>query len=64
MKSEHLAAVQNACNVELGILPSAGGFHEQPAAFVKAYPLIMREVTFWRSKSQELAIKKAQQKKR
>jgi hypothetical protein len=60
---DELELVQACALVEQGHLPERGGWQDQPAAFVQAYPLVMREVQHWRRVAQEKAMREAQHKR-
>lgn len=51
--------IQAAALVEYGVLPDPGGWHDQPATFVRAYPLAMQEINHWREWARKQAMKKA-----
>lgn len=50
--------VQAAAMVEHGILPDEGGWQDQTATFVAAYPICAHEIQHWRRVAQELASKR------
>lgn len=51
-------AVMAAAQVELGILPDAGGWLDQAHTFVQAYPLLAQEIERWREYAREQARKR------
>lgn len=55
-----LDAVGAVALVEQGVLPCSGGWSDQPATFVQAYPIVAREIHNWR----EVAMKQVQDKAR
>lgn len=60
----HLELVQSVALVETGHLPAAGGWQDQPAVFVQAYPLVRAEIEHQRALARELAMQKAKSKRR
>ena len=50
-------AIVAASLVERGVLPDQGGWQDQPATFVQAYPLAMLEIEHWRGVAREAAMK-------
>lgn len=56
VKRAHLDYVTACVMTERGILPDAGGWQDQPATFLAAFPIVMDEVRRWR----EIARKKAE----
>jgi hypothetical protein len=58
----HQEYVTAALMVDKGILPDSGGWYEQSAKFVEAYPLLSSEIEHWRSVHIERARKKAARK--
>lgn len=57
-----LEIVQACALVEQGHLPDAGGWQDQAATWVQAYPLVMQEVQHWRGVAREIAMKRANKK--
>lgn len=64
IERHHLELVQAVALVETGHLPVAGGWQDQPAFFVQAYPLVRAEIEHQRALARELAMKKAQSRRR
>lgn len=52
--------LQSASAVEHGILPDAGGWHDQAATWVQAYPIAMQEIGHWMTVRREIERKKAE----
>lgn len=51
----------NACGmIESGVLPDPGGWEDQAATLVRAYPLVMFQVNRWREVAREKARKDAE----
>lgn len=59
ISNRELEAVQAAALVEHGHLPDAGGWQDQAATFVEAYPLLMREINHWRGVARDMAMRNA-----
>lgn len=59
---EYRDCVTAAVLVEKGILPSEGGWHDQAATFVAAYPIAAREIAEWQRIAEQIAMRKAQAK--
>jgi len=57
----HERAIVAALHVEKGVLPSAGGWHDQAATFVQAWPTIAREIAHWREWHAEQERKRLEQ---
>lgn len=53
-----LDVVHGCALVECGVLPDPGGWHDQPATFVAAHPIVMHEIEHWRSVARANAAKK------
>lgn len=47
---------------QVGVLPSPGGWFDQPHTWVKAWPVVMREISKWQQVHQERAAAAARQK--
>lgn len=60
---QHLDTITAAALVEQGVLPDRGGWQDQPATFVRAYPICAREIAHWRAYHREQAAKKAEGKR-
>lgn len=60
---QHMDAITAAALVEQGVLPDRGGWHDQAATFVAAYPICAREIAHWRAYHREQAAKKAEGKR-
>jgi len=58
IEPKHRSAVDAALQAEHGMLPAAGGVHDQAATFVQALPILRNEVLFWRRKAIERATEK------
>ena len=56
-------AVIAASQVELGVLPDAGGWMDQAYTFVTAYPLLAQEIERWREHARQEAEKRAKAKR-
>lgn len=63
VRQVHRDAVFAAMRAERGLLPAAGGVHDQAATFVEALPLLEREVAHWRHVAAERERAKAQRRK-
>ncbi len=50
--------------VEQGMLPDPGGWQDQAATFVEAFPLATNEIAHWREVRRELAQRQAESKRR
>lgn len=57
IQPEHEEAITAAVQMERGILPAEGGWQDQSATFVAAYPLLLNEVAHWRNVAMERATK-------
>lgn len=57
-------AVAAAIMVEHGVLPESGGWQDQAAKFVQAYPLLVREIAQWNEARIELERKQAERKRK
>lgn len=55
---QHMDTITAAALVEQGVLPDRGGWQDQPATFVRAYPTVAREISHWRAWHREQAAKK------
>lgn len=54
-----------ACfQTEQGIMPDPGGWQDQAATFVAAWPVVMEEIRHWRHVTREQAIAEAERKGR
>lgn len=60
--SREIAAISAALMVERGVLPDPGGWMDQPATFVQAFPLITREIAHWQRVVHEHELAKAKRK--
>lgn len=57
-------ALTAASMVENGVLPESGGWQDQPAKFVQAFPLMMRELRHWSDVGAEIDRKNAERRKK
>lgn len=57
IQPEHEEAITAAVQMERGILPEAGGWLDQSATFVAAFPLLLNELAHWRNVAAERAAK-------
>lgn len=57
-----LAVISAVLMTERGILPDSGGWHDQAAAFVAAFPLVCDEIASWREVHRRIAMRNAQKK--
>lgn len=57
-----LDAVSAVLLVEQGVLPDPGGWQDQAETFVRAYPLLAKEIAGWRAVHQRVAQQKAKAK--
>jgi len=48
---------------ELGVLPDAGGWADQAASFVQAYPIVSNEIARTRAKAQQQSMNRAKRQK-
>jgi len=62
VEDQHLDACDAMVRMESGILPGPGGFSDQSATFVEAYPLLRAELDHWREVQQRRAEQKAKQR--
>lgn len=51
--------VAAALQVENGLLPDPGGWQDQAATFVQAYPLLAQEIAQWRERIHDQAMRAA-----
>ena len=56
-------ALNAAMLVDKGVLPEPGGWQDQPATFVAAYPYIAREIAHWTDVHRKVAIDEARRKR-
>jgi hypothetical protein len=54
--------INAAVLAERGTLPDPGGWQDQAATFVRAYPLAVREIAHWTDVHRKVAMAKARQK--
>jgi hypothetical protein len=59
-----LDLVRAAAMVEQGVLPDPGGWLQQSAPFVAAYPIIVHEIRRWQDVAEEEARRRAEAKRR
>lgn len=57
-----LDMINAAVLAERGMLPDAGGWQEQAATFVRAYPIAAREIAHWTSVHHKVAMQAAKRK--
>ena len=55
--------VQLVVLCELGVLPDAGGWADQAASFVQAYPIVSNEIARTRAKAQQQSMNRAKRQK-
>lgn len=59
-----IEAVNAALLMDRGVLPDAGGWSDQSATFVAAYPLLRREIEHWRAVHEKEASERARRQQR
>lgn len=59
-----LGAVSAALLVERGVLPDEGAWNQQAYSFVRAFPLLCREIAHWRQVAMQREIDRAHKRGR